>query len=267
MTSTVASLVAALPGVESVQKDTPVAATAQTTPTGINRADADLSPTAAINGVDQRVNVDVAVIDTGVDLDHPDLNVYRAGAKNCALLGLNADDDHGHGSHVAGTIGALDNSSGVVGIAPGARIWPVKVLNALGSGMNSDVICGIDYVTSKSAEIEVVNMSLGGAGTDDGNCGNTNNDAMHQAICAAVSSGLTFVVAAGNDSADASSLHPGGVRRGDHRQRPRGLQRDSRWRCRVDLPGRPGRHLRVVLQLRRRRRHHRARASASTAPR
>ncbi len=183
-------------------------ATAQTTPTGINRADADASPTAAINGVDQRVNVDVAVIDTGVDLDHPDLNVYRAGAKNCALLGLSADDDHGHGSHVAGTVGALDNASGVVGMAPGARIWPVKVLNALGSGMNSDVICGIDYVTSKSAQIEVVNMSLGGAGTDDGNCGNTNDDAMHQSICAAVASGITFVVAAGNDSADASTFTP-----------------------------------------------------------
>ncbi len=208
MTSSVATLVAALPGVASVQKDTPVHATAQTTPTGINRADADLSPTAAINGVDQRVNVDVAVIDTGVDLTHPDLNVYRAGAKNCALLGLNANDDHGHGSHVAGTIGALDNASGVVGMAPGARIWPVKVLNALGSGMNSDVICGIDYVTSKSAEIEVVNMSLGGAGRDDGNCGKTNNDAMHKSICAAVASGITFVVAAGNDSADASTFTP-----------------------------------------------------------
>ena len=208
MTSSVATLIAALPGVESVQKDTPVHATAQTTPTGINRADADVSPTAAINGVDQRVNVDVAVIDTGVDLTHPDLNVYRAGAKNCALLALNANDDNGHGSHVAGTIGALDNGSGVVGMAPGARIWPVKVLNALGSGMNSDVICGIDYVTSKSAQIEVVNMSLGGAGTDDGNCGNTNNDAMHKSICAAVASGITFVVAAGNDSADASTFTP-----------------------------------------------------------
>ena len=208
MTSNVATLVAALPGVASVQKDTPVQSTAQTTPTGINRSDADLSPTAQINGVDQRVDVDVAVIDTGVDLDHPDLNVYRAGAKNCALLGLSADDDHGHGSHVAGTIGAIDNGNGVVGIAPGARIWPVKVLNALGSGMNSDVICGIDYVTSKSAQIEVVNMSLGGAGTDDGNCGNTDDDAMHEAICAAVASGITFVVAAGNDSADSSTFTP-----------------------------------------------------------
>ena len=208
MPSGVASVVAALPGVDSIQEDTPVQATAQTTPTGINRSDADLSPTARIDGVDQRVDVDVAVIDTGVDLDHPDLNVHRAGARNCSMLALSADDDHGHGSHVAGTIGALDNGTGVVGVAPGARIWPVKVLNALGSGMNSDVICGIDYVTSKASEIEVVNMSLGGAGTDDGNCGNTNNDAMHRSICAAVGAGLTFVVAAGNDSADAKAFTP-----------------------------------------------------------
>ena len=82
-----------------VQPDGKVRATAQTTPTGINRANADASPTARIDGVDQRVDVDVAVIDTGVDLDHPDLDVNRAKAKNCALA-LSADDDNGHGSHV-----------------------------------------------------------------------------------------------------------------------------------------------------------------------
>ncbi|HET7351630.1 MAG TPA: S8 family serine peptidase [Marmoricola sp.] len=208
LTPTTAALVESLPGVESVQVDTPVRSTAQSTPTGVDRVDADLSPTAAVDGADQRVNVDVAVIDTGVDLDHPDLNVYRAGAKNCALLGLNADDGHGHGSHVAGTIGALDNATGVVGVAPGARIWPVKVLNALGSGLNSDVICGIDYVAAHANEIEVANMSLGGAGTDDGNCGRSDDDAMHTAICSAVDAGVTFVVAAGNDSADAAQSTP-----------------------------------------------------------
>jgi hypothetical protein len=96
MTPAVADLVAASPSVKWVQKDRPVHADAQTTPTGINRADADLSPTANINGSDERVNVDVAVIDTGVDLTHPDLNVYRAGAKNCSTLALSANDGHGH---------------------------------------------------------------------------------------------------------------------------------------------------------------------------
>lgn len=208
MTPQVASLVGALPGVAYVQKDSVVHSTAQQLPTGINRANADASPTAAINGSDQRVNVDVAVIDTGIDLDHPDLNVYRAGAKSCTFLSLGADDDQGHGSHVAGTIGALDNTAGVVGMAPGARLWPVKVLNALGSGLNSDVICGIDFVTAHADEIEVANMSLGGSGRDDGNCGRTNGDAMHESICGAVAAGITFVVAAGNDSRDASGFTP-----------------------------------------------------------
>ena len=210
MTPAVANLIEALPVVEWVQADTQVRATAQTLPTGINRADADLSPTANINGSDERVDVDVAVIDTGVDLDHPDLNVYTAGGRNCSLLGilLPPDDDNGHGSHVAGTIGALDNDDGVVGMAPGARIWPVKVLNALGIGLTSDVICGIDYVAANSSQIEVANMSLGGTGSDDGNCGNTDGDAQHAAICTAVSRGVTFVVAAGNDSADAAGFVP-----------------------------------------------------------
>ena len=185
-----------------------VRTTAQTTPTGVDRANADTSPTAAIDGTDERVNVDVAVIDTGVDLDHPDLNVYRPGAVDCSLGGLSADDDNGHGSHVAGTVGALDNNIGVVGMAPGARIWPVKVLNAAGAGSLSDVICGIDYVTAHADQIEVANLSLGGPGRDDGNCGRTNNDAMHQAICASVAAGVTYVVAAGNDSMNASTSTP-----------------------------------------------------------
>ncbi len=209
MSASLADKVESLPGVRWVEQDRLVHADAQSTPTGINRANADASPTANINGVDDRVNVDVAVIDTGVDLDHPDLNVYTAGQKNCATFGLgNADDDNGHGTHVSGTIGALDNTQGVVGMAPGARIWPVKVLNAAGVGFGSDIICGIDYVASKSSQIEVANMSLGGGGTDDGNCGNTNGDTEHKAICAAVNRGVTFVVAAGNDSADAATFTP-----------------------------------------------------------
>ena len=208
MTPETAAVVGALPGVDFVQEDRPVEATAQSTPTGIDRSQADVSPTAAINGVDQRVDADVAVIDTGVDLDHPDLNVYRQGARNCSLFSVTPDDDHGHGSHVAGTIGALDNTTGVVGVAPGARIWPVKVLSAVGTGLNSDVICGIDYVAANAGQIEVANMSLGGGGEDDGSCGASNDDAMHAAICEATDAGVTFVVAAGNDSADAAESTP-----------------------------------------------------------
>ncbi len=196
--------VAADPRVAAVSPDRTVSIAAQTLPTGINRIDAELSPTARINGVDERVNVDVAVIDTGVDLDHPDLNVHTAGAKNCST-GRSADDGNGHGTHVAGTIGALDNSIGVVGVAPGARIWPVRVLNNSGSGSWSDVVCGIDYVTAHAAEIEVANMSLGGTGTDSA-C--TPADALHYALCNSVAAGVTYAVAAGNSSDNAANHVP-----------------------------------------------------------
>ena len=114
------------PRVQFVQPDGVVTTSAQDLPTGVNRVDADLSPTAKINGVDERVNVDVAVIDTGIDLDHPDLNVYTQGATNCST-GRSADDGYGHGTHVAGTIGALDNGTGVVGVATGAQIGRAHV--------------------------------------------------------------------------------------------------------------------------------------------
>ena len=205
MTPAAAAQVAADSRVQWVQPDGVVEATAQTTPTGINRANADASSTAAGNG-SGTVDVDVAVIDTGIDLDHPDLNVHTAGAKNCST-GRSADDGNGHGTHVAGTVGAKDDTVGVVGMAPGARVWPVRVLDNRGSGSWSAVICGIDYVAANADKIEVANMSLGGTGTDRGSCGN-GSDAMHAAICNAVAKGVTFVVAAGNESDDAANHTP-----------------------------------------------------------
>lgn len=208
MSPSVAAALADDPRVSSVEPDRRVQATAQSVPTGVDRAEADKSPTAAIDGVDTRVNADVAVIDTGINASHPDLNVYQAGGKNCWLPVLPPSDWHGHGTHVAGTIGALDNGTGVVGTAPGVRLWPVQVLDPLGSGTTSSVICGIDHVTQHADKIEVANMSLGGSGTDDGNCGKSNNDAMHQAICNSVAKGVTYTVAAGNDHADAKNMIP-----------------------------------------------------------
>lgn len=207
MSATAAARVGGDSRVLFVQRDGIAHTAAQSTPTGVDRANADASGTALINGLDERVDVDVAVIDTGVDLDHPDLNVYGAGAKNCST-GRSADDGNGHGTHVAGTIGALDNTLGVVGIAPGARIWPVRVLNNQGSGTWSGIVCGIDYVTAHADQIEVANMSLGGTGTDDGRCGSLNNDAMHRAICNSVAAGVTYVVAAGNETDDSARHVP-----------------------------------------------------------
>ncbi len=179
----------------------------QQVPTGIQRIFANSNPQIGINGVDDyRVDVDVAVIDTGVDLQHPDLNV-QVGV-NCynlwpftATCKTGGDDDHYHGTHVAGTIGALDNGIGVVGVAPGARIWPVKVLSSSGSGYSSQIIAGIDWVAAHASTIEVANMSLGGSGF---------SQAEYDAIQGAVNAGVAFAVAAGNDDADARNYSPGG---------------------------------------------------------
>ena len=108
--------------------------------------------------------VGVAVIDTGVALTHPDLNVVDG--TSCVKGNPKANDDNGHGTHVAGTIAAKNNGSGVIGVAPGTTIYAVKVLNRYGSGTWSQVICGIDWVTANSASlnIKVANLSLGGTG-------------------------------------------------------------------------------------------------------
>ena len=193
-----------------MQRDGPVEAFLQTDQdksTGWDRIEADKSDIAKIDNVDERVNVDVAILDTGVDLDHPDLNVIGPG-KLCVNDALSADDDHGHGTHVAGIVAALDNRIGTVGVAPGARIHPVKVLSHTGIGTWSSVICGIDWVTANNATIGIANMSLGGTGTDDGNCGLSNNDAVHYAICKSVAAGVTYVVAAGNSAKDAKDTIP-----------------------------------------------------------
>jgi subtilisin family serine protease len=164
----------------------------------------------AVNKTNKGSGVNVAVIDTGLDVNHPDLAANIVGGTNCSGGGAkNYDDGNGHGTHVAGIIAALDNGIGVVGVAPDAKLWAVRVLDKTGSGTYSDVVCGIDFVDSnspaKGGPITVANMSLGGYGSDDGNCGNTNGDAMHMAICRAVTDGVTFVVAAGNSALNLSS--------------------------------------------------------------
>jgi subtilisin len=193
------------PRVKYVVEDMERSISAQTVPTGIQRIFADSNSKIGINGTDDyRVDVDVAVIDTGVDFQHPDLNVVdgvncASGSpftKKCVSGG---DDDHYHGTHVAGTIGALDNGISVVGVAPGARLWAVKVLNSQGSGYTSWIVAGIDWVASKAGDIEVANMSLGGSGY---------NQAEYDAIQGAVNKGVAFAVAAGNSDADAKNYSP-----------------------------------------------------------
>jgi subtilisin family serine protease len=190
------------PHVRFVTLDRPVRAIGQTVPTGIDRIDAEPSkhPTPPPNPPA------VAVIDTGIG-QHPDLNVV--GGVDC-VLGLSFNDDNGHGSHVAGTIGARNNAEGVVGVVPGVQLYAAKALTATGVGLTSQIICAIDWVTANAAakNIKVASMSLGGGGADDGNCGQTNQDAMHLAICRSVAAGVTYVVAAGNDGANLEGTVP-----------------------------------------------------------
>src|SRR5204862_6180930 len=113
-----------------------------------------------------------------------------------------------------GIIGALDNNIGVVGVAPGARMYGVKVLDDDANGTTRELLCGIEWVTATRTDndphndIDIANLSLGGVGTDDGHCGKSDNDILHQAVCKSVAEGVTYVVAAGNDHEDASKLIP-----------------------------------------------------------
>jgi subtilisin family serine protease len=202
------------PDVAFVEPDRVVELAGQVLPSATNRVEADLAPAAHIDGRDQRVDADIAIIDTGIQPDHPDLNV--AGGHNCIDNRTWAwADGNGHGTHVAGIAAALDNGFGTVGVAPGARLWAVRVFDSFGFSRLSWIICGIDWVTAQldpndatRPRFEVANMSLRDAGSDDGRCGAVNHDAEHAAICRSVARGVTYVVAAGNDSTSASRWIP-----------------------------------------------------------
>ena len=181
-------------------------ATAQDTPTGIERTFAASNTTIDVDGADDsRVDADIAIIDTGLDSDHPDLNI--AGGTDCSggspFVGKCTDgtfeDGNGHGTHVGGSAAAIDNGYGVVGMAPGARLHGVKVLSDSGSGYTSWIIAGIDWVTARASTIEVANMSLG--------C-ECSSKAQDTAIANSVAAGVTYAVAAGNSDKDASTFSP-----------------------------------------------------------
>ena len=167
----------------------------QETPYGILR----------VNGVANYTGTGVAfVVDSGVDLDHPDLNVDASRAFNAFTSGKDAqsaDDGNGHGTHVSGTIAAKNNTVGVIGVAPGATIIPVKVLGSTGSGSYSGVIAGVDYVGANGKSGDVANLSLGGPVSQ----------ALDDAILAASNKGIKFALAAGNESSDANNSSPARV--------------------------------------------------------
>ena len=201
------------PSVVAVVPDEIIEVAGQVNPTGVSRVGARKSDVAGIDNVDERVDADVAIVDTGVAL-HSDLNVV--GGVNCTTSDRSAwADQHGHGTHVAGTVAALDNDYGVVGVAPGARIWAVRILNSSGFGYLSWYVCGLDWILAQRDPsdasrplIESVNMSVAKTGSDDRNCGYTNKDVLHQAICRVTGGGITVVAAAANERKSAANYVP-----------------------------------------------------------
>ena len=193
----------------------PPAGTTTTVPTGVARIGAG-APTTG------KAKAAVALLDTGV-MDRPDLNVV--GGYDCAPKGLLGggglfgggtsdasgipSDSNGHGTHVAGIV-ADKGIPGVVGVSPGTPLYAVRVFGANGAGNISSVICGLNWVADNAAKdnIKVVNMSLGGEGTDDGHCGTTDQDAFHAAVCKVSAAGVTVVVAAGNEGGDLAQSTP-----------------------------------------------------------
>ena len=224
----------------SVEQDQITVPFADELPTGILRIDA--APLHNVQGYSSRdVDSDIAIIDSGVDLDHPDLNVYRnttviipggESSKNQEFadkyidrqkIALNTydnelapyppfsldtspsgDDKCGHGTQVAGVAAAKDNSVGILGVAPGARVWAVKVLEFDKStgkceGSMSSAIAGINFVTRNAHEIDVANLSFGCL---------CKSDALHEAISRSIAAGVMYVVAAGNINVDAATFSP-----------------------------------------------------------
>ncbi len=170
-----------------------VNAAAQETPWGINRV-----------GYADGNGKTAWIIDTGIDLDHPDLRVNTSKSRTFVTTGRDAksaDDGNGHGTHVAGTIAAKNNSTGVIGVAYGATVVAVKVLNAQGSGSYSGVIAGLDYVAANASSGDVANMSLGGPGSK----------ALDDAVVKAADAGVLFAIAAGNNGSHAGSYSPARV--------------------------------------------------------
>lgn len=155
---------------------------AQTTPWGITKIKANLIPKSSTSSL-----VNIAVLDSGIDLSHPDLKDNIKGAYNAISRKVSANDDYGHGTHVAGIIAATNNSIGVVGVAPTANLYAIKVLNSVGNGYVSDLIEGIEWSITNG--MNVINMSLGVS----------DSPALHDAIIKANQANIILIAAAGNN--------------------------------------------------------------------
>lgn len=189
----------------------PVASTGQHVPWGIAPTGADRSWAASGDGskTNGEVDVDIYLLDTGAS--NPDLNVVECLELTARGLGPchRLDDVNGHGTEVIGAAAAMDNDRGIVGVAPGARIHVVKILNEMGEAESSDIIRAIGYITERKLQNPttpmVVNMSFGV------DAETTSYISMDEAVRASAQTGIVYVVAAGNDGRDASTYSPSHV--------------------------------------------------------
>lgn len=177
----------------------------QIIPAGVMRIGAPVAHTAGFTGT----GVGVAIVDTGIDFDHTDLFANILLPSHSSFPELTAQDDHAHGTHVAGIVAAVDNTQDVIGVAPHAGLYAVKVLDSWGDGSDADVIAGLDWIVANAAgatpPIRVANMSLGRPASSD-------DSLMHDAIRrVVVEAGVTVVAAAGNTcSAEVPQIVPAG---------------------------------------------------------
>jgi subtilisin family serine protease len=166
---------------------------AQVIPWGISTVNAP-----AAWGISKGTGVKVAIMDTGISLTHPDLQANIKGGVNTIKSFKTANDDNGHGSHCAGIVGAINNTIGVVGVAPEVNLYAVKVLNAAGSGWLSDIIEGFQWCIDN--QIQVISMSFGSYDS---------NTSEQDAVIKTYNAGITLVAAAGNDGAANTVNYPG----------------------------------------------------------
>jgi hypothetical protein len=165
---------------------------AQETPWGIDR----------IGGVTDGIGLTAWIIDSGIDSDHPDLNVDVSRSQSYVTKGkYSIEDGNGHGTHVAGTVAAINNNIGVVGVAAGATIVALRVLDNRGSGSFSWTIAALDYIAANGSAGDAVNMSLGPQSR-------YTDTAVDGAAEAVASLGIRIAIAAGNSSDDSLFYSP-----------------------------------------------------------
>ncbi len=178
----------------TAKSPSPLPQPAQVVPWGVNRIGAPIAWSITTG-----LTVKVAILDTGIQLTHPDLQDNIKGNVNIIIPTKSGNDDNGHGTHVAGIVAAINNDIGVVGVGPKIYLYAVKVLGKNGSGWLSDIITGLDWCINN--KIQVTNMSFGSSG---------DNQSFHDAIIKAYQAGIVLVAAAGNNGQTGGAIdYPG----------------------------------------------------------